>query len=356
MEDQIADRIYRDPWHLRPHRECFDPLPSLSLNYEMKAIAVRECRSVVSIDFRLDGGDIFSRSGFVVESTLVDGEYINTIFTADCISRRNKNADIGISVTLSEGTTCIGELVAYDNHYNIATIKVKTPMLIPPSRLKDLVDSISLDHNSIDDHPDRFRLFPGDMVVALGCYSRDEMETDIVPGIFSATTPTGFECENLLRAECEIESDSVGGPLINHFGEVIVSLHCNIPRLGLNLKNMFMYPPSYLELVLRTFPNTFTGVVVDKVKSDSLESNEASAKILRIDIIIECDGKTVGGTLELLESIWGKAGEPVELTLLRPRDGCRLHVTINVGIVGPRKLNRWPQFATVTNLQKLSRR
>lgn len=30
----------------------------------------------------------------MVESTLDDGEYINTIFTADCISRHNKNADI----------------------------------------------------------------------------------------------------------------------------------------------------------------------------------------------------------------------------------------------------------------------
>lgn len=87
---------------------------------------------------------------------------------------------------LSEGTTCIGQLVGYDLHYNIAAIKVKTQMLIPPLRLKELVDSISLDPNSIDqpyDHRDRFQLFPGDIVVALGCYSRDRMEIDIVSGI-----------------------------------------------------------------------------------------------------------------------------------------------------------------------------
>lgn len=88
---------------------------------------------------------------------------------------------------LSEGTTCIGELVGYDLHYNIAAIKVKTQMLIPPLRVKELVDSISLDPNSIDhpyDHRDRFRLFPGDTVTALGRYSHVDKRIMIVSGIF----------------------------------------------------------------------------------------------------------------------------------------------------------------------------
>ncbi|KAL6568988.1 hypothetical protein OROGR_000713 [Orobanche gracilis] len=381
MEEKIEDMIYRDPWHFRPHRksksgrQVFEshpyPLPSLSLDYEMKVIAIRECGSVVCIHFRSDGGGTFSRSGFVMESTLSDGEYFNTIFTADCISRDNKNAnvvaapsDIEISVVLSDGTTCIGELVGYDLYYNIAAIKMKTQMLIPPLRLKDLDDSMSIRPNSTDqlyDHRGRFRLYPGDRVAALGCYSCAQMGFMIVSGIFR-TTPVEFRCENLLHAECIIASASIGGPLINRYGEVIginffsnvftpflpiniVSLwwlnvkkngHCVIPRLGLNLKNMSLCRPRHLELVLLAFPNTSRGVVVDE---DQLESIEASTKILKSDIIIECDGKPVGGTLEFLELIWDKAGESVRLTLLRPSDGCRLNVTVTVGNVDPSQLN-----------------
>lgn len=76
---------------------------------------------------------------------------------------------------LSKGTTCICELVGYDFHYSIAALKMKTPMQIPPLRLKKLDDSISLDPNFVDqpyDHRrDRFRLIPGDAVIALGRYS-----------------------------------------------------------------------------------------------------------------------------------------------------------------------------------------
>lgn len=78
----MEEIIYRDPWHMKPHRKgksglqvseshsylffvltSFSyfmktgpyplPMPSLSLNYEMKVIAVRECGSVVCIHFRL---------------------------------------------------------------------------------------------------------------------------------------------------------------------------------------------------------------------------------------------------------------------------------------------------------------
>ncbi|KAL6568850.1 hypothetical protein OROHE_003591 [Orobanche hederae] len=58
---------------------------------------------------------------------------------------------------------------------------------------------------------------------------------------------------------------------------------------------MSLCRPRHLELVLLSFPNTFTCGVVDE---DQLESIEASTKILKSDIIIGCDGKPVGGTLE----------------------------------------------------------
>lgn len=108
MKEQIADRIDRDPWHLRPHRQSksglhvsashsyfyfvltsfsyfmetvetdFDPLPSLSLNYKMKAIAVRECGSVVSIHFRL-GMLIYVSSSLDCASACIP--ISNSIFT-----------------------------------------------------------------------------------------------------------------------------------------------------------------------------------------------------------------------------------------------------------------------------------
>ncbi|KAL6539208.1 hypothetical protein OROGR_011857 [Orobanche gracilis] len=114
--------------------------------------------------------------------------------------------------------------------------------------------------------------------------------------------------------------------------------HCVIPRLGLNLKNMSLCRPRHLELVLLAFPNTSRGVV-DEVTNWSLLKLPPSTKILKSDIIIECDGKPVGGTLEFLELIWDKVGESVRLTLLRPSDGCRLNVTVTVGNVDPSQLN-----------------
>ncbi|KAL6579439.1 Serine protease htra2, mitochondrial [Orobanche minor] len=374
MDQNTANSVYQDPWHLEPCRYNPYLFSNNILDFEMKDIGLRACGgSVVSICVRLeDGADTIDRSGFVVDSTLVDGEYSNTILTSACIVRHNKFADgvalpspsdIEITVIFAEGTTCLGELVGYDFHYSIAALKVRTPMPIPSLRLKKLDDSISLDPNFIDqpDHPgDRFRLFPGDAVIALGRYSQGFM---IVLGKFSITR-TGFQCENLLRAECVINTHGIGGPLINRRGEVIginffhndftpflpiniVILwwenvkkngYCVIPRHGLKLRNLYVYPPGYLEHVMQTFPNTFTGVVVDKVKSSTASSTE----ILKKDVIIECDGKPVSSTLEFLELIWDKAGEPVQLTLLRPHDGSRLHLTITVANVGLKHLNRWP--------------
>ncbi|WOG82754.1 hypothetical protein DCAR_0101922 [Daucus carota subsp. sativus] len=56
------------------------------------------------------------------------------------------------------------------------------------------------------------------------------------------------------------------------------------------------------------------------------------------DVIISCDGNSVGSPLELTEVLWNQEGKPVELIVLRPRIG-QLKLTVTVG-TSP-KMNRW---------------
>lgn len=366
----VEGSIMANPWNLKPHRKNLFSYFPCNLSFDLKRVALTASSSVVGILSHLGETKIFRGSGFVIESIAIDDIFVSTILTSASILRPEAHVDavvdgIKISVILSNEIACKGDVLGYDFHYNIAAIKIKTDVSITTARLRHVNDSISIDPNLLFKKPsefqsDKFNLVPGDTVVALGRYHVKRNGLMVVAGEFSVNE-TGLDCQELLRAEFEISRHGIGGPLINCYGEVIginfccasftpflpiniVSMwweqfkkngRCLLPRLGMKLCNLYMVRTTYLEFVIRRFPNIFEGVfVVDKIISESPAS--------RFDIIVECDGKSVGGVLEFFELIWDKVGQSVHLVVLRRSDGSRSNISMIVGNVGSNELNRWP--------------
>ncbi|CAJ2658808.1 unnamed protein product [Trifolium pratense] len=73
-------------------------------------------------------------------------------------------------------------------------------------------------------------------------------------------------------------------------------------------------------------------------KMKIIKSPACSAGLCCDDVIIRCDGNSVGGPLELTEALWNNEGKPVELIVIRPRIG-QLKLTVTVG-TSP-KMKRW---------------
>ncbi|CAH9131848.1 unnamed protein product [Cuscuta epithymum] len=177
-----------------------------------------------------------------------------------------------------------------------------------------------LDENSAEYDPQsqKFNLVPGDTIIALGRYNGEQNGLMVIAGEFSINL-TGLDCPELFRAEFEIVRHGIGGPIINRYGEVIgitfycasltpflpinlISLwweqfknkgHCLLPRLGMELSNLYLWDIAFLESVIKRFPNVFQGVVVEEI-----ESNGSSTALSENDVFIECDGKPVQNVLE----------------------------------------------------------
>ncbi|GMP97819.1 hypothetical protein CsSME_00045926 [Camellia sinensis var. sinensis] len=126
-------------------------------------------------------------------------------------------------------------VIAYDFHFNIATISIETDVALPTAIIRPLDDSILIDPSEISctwdnevayksfqlhRHSNLFRLCLGDMVVAIGCSCDRTLELMAAPGKFSLNCYK-FDCKELFRANCIITKSGVGGPLINRYGEVI---------------------------------------------------------------------------------------------------------------------------------------
>lgn len=73
-------------------------------------------------------------------------------------------------------------------------------------------------------------------------------------------------------------------------------------------------------------------------KMKIIKSPASSAGLCCDDVIIRCDGNSVGSPLELTEALWNKEGKPVELIVIRPIIG-QLKLTVTVG-TSP-KMKRW---------------
>lgn len=102
-----------------------------------------------------------------------------------------------IDVYLSSGKLYQGHVLAYDFHYNIAIINIKSDTLLATARLRCVNDSIAIDsgtsvladanlllHGDEETGSTRYNLFPGELVIALARYSKAPHEIMAAPGFF----------------------------------------------------------------------------------------------------------------------------------------------------------------------------
>lgn len=354
--------------------EYFDELQyvNMDLDVDTKRASLNVSPSVVGLACVNGEEAIFMTSGTIIDNNKnLDGSYSNTILTsASLLTSLTVDRKIEVSHQANE-RECVGSVVAYDLHYNLAIISIQSDTPLPVATLMPLDDSISIDpcKNSPSDmfpvrpHMGMFNLCPGVMVVAVGRHFEDT-SLMVAPGKFSLDR-CQFDCKELFRASCKISKPGIGGPLINYYGEVIgvnffdelytPFLPINIvskwldhfkkhgrfsrPCLGMEVTNLYAAHVSKLDNVNKNFPDIFKGVIVEKVIPDSPSDR---AGILRDDVIIQCGGNVVTGFLEFFEKIWDKVGESVEMIVIRKGKRDFLKLTMAIDETTPDKLNSWP--------------
>ncbi|XP_050220570.1 putative protease Do-like 14 [Mercurialis annua] len=346
----------------------------------VKNAALAVAPSVVSIIFSSGEEKFFWASGVVIECDNVNGAFVCVILTSASPLRLDayKNCLPGkfkVEVILPGGDLCCGDIIAYDQHFNICAIEIESTAPLPTANLRCLDDSITFDgssgHSSLEKktfelrpHSNLFKVFPGDTLVALGRFHGESFEIMTAPGKFSVES-CRLDCEELLRVNCITTKCGIGGPMINLYGEVVginfYAQNCtpflptNVvckwwehlkrcreydpPLLGIQVKRLFAAVVDKVEKIVREFPDISNGVIVEKVTPGS---PAALAGICPNDVIVELGGKDVRSCLELFEMIWDKAGKRVDLVLLRASNSARLGLSMVVGAVHADQLHSWP--------------
>ncbi|KAK1362934.1 Protease Do-like 14-like protein [Heracleum sosnowskyi] len=341
------------------------------LDIHTKIAALKVAPSVVALVSYLGEKETIEGAGTIVESN--DGRCI--VLTSANIIRRpttkefvenNLIDDMKIRVYSRDGSSYDGELVAYDFHFNLAAISFYSESPLPVARLAVLDDclNVSLPSFELRTHSRSYNLSPGDDVVAVGRYFCKPFELMAAPGAYWLDR-CEYDCKELLKATSFITRCGDGGPLVNHSGEVIgiiyydfdstpfmpirIALkwwehyktfgkHCR-PSLGIEATNFYTADLDIIERVNKLFPSVCNGVLVEKV----IEGFSADLAGLRVeDVIVECGGKNVRSFLEFFDIIWDKAGDTVNLVVVRQGNVQPVHLTMLVEDTGPSGINRWP--------------
>ncbi|XP_050215683.1 putative protease Do-like 14 [Mercurialis annua] len=333
----------------------------------VKNAALAVAPSVVSIIFSSGEEKFFWASGVVIECDHVNGAFVCVILTSASPLRLDayKNClpgEFKVEVILPGGDLCCGDIIAYDQYFNICAIEIESTAPLPTANLRCLDDSITFDGSS--GHSNSFKVFPGDTLVALGRFHDEPFEVMTAPGKFSVES-CRLDCEELLRVNCITTKCGIGGPMINLYGEVVginfYAQNCtpflptNVvckwwehfkscreyvpPLLGVQVKRLFAAVVDKVEKIVREFPDISNGVIVEEVTPGS---PAALAGICPNDVIVELGGKDVRSCLELFEMMWDKAGKRVDLVLLRASNSARLDLSMVVGAVRADQLYSWP--------------
>ncbi|XP_028061283.1 uncharacterized protein LOC114264781 isoform X4 [Camellia sinensis] len=217
---------------------------NMDLDIDTKRTSLKASASVVSLISVTGGTMMFASSGTIIGCEDVNGTYMSTILTSTTLLRSptDSNAvpdDLKVNVCVMDGKLFKGCVIAYDFHFNIATISIETDVALPTAIIGPLDDSISIDPSEIACTVDKemtsklfqlhrrsnlFRLCPGDMVVAIGRSCTGTRELMAAPGKFSLDC-CEFDCKELFRANYIISKVMKGSPAeqagILH-GDVIV--------------------------------------------------------------------------------------------------------------------------------------
>ncbi|KAK1352272.1 Protease Do-like 14-like protein [Heracleum sosnowskyi] len=352
------------------------------LDKDTKKSVLKAASTVVCLTSYSGDKQMFICSGFIMESCDNGcGTFTGTILTSAILLRSPSGADdLKIDVYMAGGAFFKGQLLAVDFHYNIAIITINSNAPLPTSTVRLIDKSVPLDpgnrgcfedlnlshfagHQDSAISSNRFSLYPGTAVLALGRYFADSYDIMAAPGEFSYGD-CKFDCKELLISSCKIKKNGMGGPLINSLGEVIgvnfykasytpflpmnivcqcyrdLKTQCRIPRpwIGLSVVDLFGGSLHELEILNQKFPQVVEGAIVKQ----ALPNSPACIADLRAgDVIINCDGNLVRSCLELTEALWDKEGKPVELVVVRESADKPLSLVVEAVKTNPNTY-RWP--------------
>ncbi|URE38484.1 Trypsin [Musa troglodytarum] len=185
------------------------------------------------------------------------------------------------------------------------------------------------------------KLRPGDWVIALGCPL--SLQNTITSGIVSDLGLGGVRRE-YLQTDCAINEGNSGGPLVNLDGEVVgvnimkvaaadglsfaVPIDSVIkiveqfrkngrvvrPWLGLKMLDLNEMKIAQFKEKDASFPDVVKGVLVPVVTPGSPADR---AGFRPGDVVVEFDGKPVGGIKEIVDTMEDQVGKPLKVLVKR---------------------------------------
>lgn len=320
---------------------------------------------------RPKGELVFWGCGIIIECetdeedlmTTTTHQYLSTIICPATLFVRTNGIEpvqIEVDVYLWDGKICKGQVLACDFHYNLAAVKIQSNSPLPTATLRPLDVACSILPTNKLPASNLFNISPGTKIITLARTYKSIAQV-VGSGTFGTIRcKVILNCNELYYVENSNHPEKDGGAVINYDGEVIGLMFYDSPFLPINIvsswwkhfKSSRQYQGPWigveiadlhltcldvLEEVMEKFPNVATGVFVTKVA----DSQACKSGIRRKDVIVECDGKLVRSTLELLDTVWNKVGESVDLDVLRASNGKRLKLSLAVKEITPDKLYKW---------------
>ncbi|KAL6568951.1 hypothetical protein OROGR_000676 [Orobanche gracilis] len=334
----IRDNSFHTPFEDFPYNEWVD--------LDTKEAALIVAPSLVSLISYSGDKPIFWASGFCIESYNTNSTHFNNLLTSAsllCLDKNSLPDKFKVEVILPNGNMCHGDVIDFDKHFNVAIIRIELDASLPCANLNRIDDSIqSVQSGSLVPHSRQFKLVPGNPLVALARFHDPPCSLSHAPGKFSIE-PCDLDCWELLRLNAKISKFGIGGPIVNHFGEVIDVKAKKLypkPCLGMQVSRLLSASPYQLHRIFQKFPTISKGITVEEVTENSPAS---LAGICCGDVIVEFAGETVRSSMEqLLEAAWVKAGKHVDLSVIRSSDDARLNLSMVVGSLSPEQYNGWP--------------
>ncbi|KAL6493207.1 hypothetical protein OROGR_032966 [Orobanche gracilis] len=378
----LRESVWDDEWEFNPDNHTPDVLyymkhlclkrpkfavreENVFLDIHTKKAALMTSSSVVALLSYTGEQELTQCSGVIIENDDNNGHIILT--SANLIRRPTEGeimednlADtLKVIIYLYDGASHVGEVLAYDFHYNIAWIRFQSNSSLSVARLRQVDDCINVNPAEekafhLRPHSSHFNLVPGHAIVAVGRYFAKPWPLPVNSVLVAAILTVRSFSWGLARSQKSGE----GGPLINLSGEVIgitfyesgctpfmpvnIALKCwehykrygglRRPSLGFVATNFYAADLYLMEKVIQKFPSICNGVLVEKVIQGS---SADSAGLHFNDVIVQCDGETVRSFLEIY-------GVDVGYVIRELHQNDPIYVNMVVDEVAVEKFNRWP--------------
>jgi len=236
-----------------------------------------------------------------------------------------------IKVIFSDGSELLATVVSIDDSKDLAVLTVSAQKKLPCVRFGQSND-----------------LMIGETVIAIG--NPYGYANTVTSGVISAVgrdieVSEGFWLRGLIQTDASINPGNSGGPLLNVNGELIgvnTAIRAEAQNIGFtipvdtltdNLSHMLM--PEKLRRVrlgltmgrMTTVGGT-AGLIVDSVSKASPADQQG---IAASDIVVEIDGRKLTGIIDFYVKMMNKeAGQPIEMTVVRPGGGASQSRTVKL--------------------------